>query len=318
VPFCEHCGNEIGYLPFNCNYCGGTFCKQHRLPENHECSFELKHKPAVETTKKFRRSNQEIPRPISQDYLYNGPKQLKKYLKRQEKERRRTKRLSQPGFGGARRPWKLGNGTLFILLMIVIFSAIEIGRISIESTPGVTKLSDYGPIAVYLWRIFTSPFIYTQDILGFFFLFIMVYFLRFMGQMIEVQYGTKFLLKFYFLCVLFKMGLYALIILPFSLYYYPTLFYFIPASSASAAIFGLIALMLLPMLNRQITGMMYFMPVRTSGRTFLYIIILFIMLPGLLLFLIYGDPFYLAIYLPDLGGLLVAYLVVYQKIKLRN
>ena len=318
MPFCEHCGNEIGYLPFNCNYCGGTFCKQHRLPENHDCSFELKHKPAVTTTKKARRSNQEVSRPISQDYLYNGPKQLKKYLKRQEKERKRTRRVTQQGYGRSGRPWKIGNGTLFLLLMIVVFSAIEIGRVYIESSASVLSLEDLGIGAVYIWRIITSPFVYTQDILGFFFLFIMVYFLRFMGQMIEAQYGTKFLLKFYFLCVIFKMGIYALIMLLFSAIYYPYIFIYIPAASASSAIFGLIALMLLPMLNRQVTGMVGFFPARTSGRTFLWIIILLLMVPGLLLFFLYGDPRYLAESFADLGGLLVAYLIISQRIRLKN
>jgi len=34
---CEHCGIEV-VLPFECNFCGGKFCIEHRLPENHECS----------------------------------------------------------------------------------------------------------------------------------------------------------------------------------------------------------------------------------------------------------------------------------------
>ena len=33
---CQKCGNEI-FLPFRCEYCGGYFCSEHRLPENHEC-----------------------------------------------------------------------------------------------------------------------------------------------------------------------------------------------------------------------------------------------------------------------------------------
>ncbi|MHA1261136.1 MAG: AN1-type zinc finger domain-containing protein [Candidatus Freyarchaeota archaeon] len=34
---CEFCGKEE-YLPFKCKYCGGYFCIDHRLPENHNCS----------------------------------------------------------------------------------------------------------------------------------------------------------------------------------------------------------------------------------------------------------------------------------------
>ncbi len=40
---CQTCGQEI-YLPFQCPYCGGQFCSQHRLPENHVCpKIELAH-----------------------------------------------------------------------------------------------------------------------------------------------------------------------------------------------------------------------------------------------------------------------------------
>jgi len=33
----QDCDELIAYLPFKCKYCGGTFCKKHRLPENHDC-----------------------------------------------------------------------------------------------------------------------------------------------------------------------------------------------------------------------------------------------------------------------------------------
>jgi Zn-dependent protease len=33
---CQKCGRET-FLPFKCQYCGGHFCSEHRLPENHEC-----------------------------------------------------------------------------------------------------------------------------------------------------------------------------------------------------------------------------------------------------------------------------------------
>ena len=33
---CQKCGEET-FLPFRCPYCGGYFCSEHRLPENHEC-----------------------------------------------------------------------------------------------------------------------------------------------------------------------------------------------------------------------------------------------------------------------------------------
>ncbi|MCD6457936.1 MAG: hypothetical protein J7K82_03720 [Thermoproteales archaeon] len=33
---CDFCGKEV-YLPYRCKYCGGTFCVEHHLPENHNC-----------------------------------------------------------------------------------------------------------------------------------------------------------------------------------------------------------------------------------------------------------------------------------------
>ncbi|MEM2419805.1 MAG: AN1-type zinc finger domain-containing protein [Candidatus Bathyarchaeia archaeon] len=33
---CRKCGKET-FLPFKCPYCGGYFCTEHRLPENHNC-----------------------------------------------------------------------------------------------------------------------------------------------------------------------------------------------------------------------------------------------------------------------------------------
>ncbi len=34
---CQICGQET-FLPFQCPYCGGLFCSNHRLPESHNCS----------------------------------------------------------------------------------------------------------------------------------------------------------------------------------------------------------------------------------------------------------------------------------------
>ncbi|MEF8893686.1 rhomboid family intramembrane serine protease [Halodesulfurarchaeum sp.] len=33
---CDYCGQEEG-MPYQCRHCGGTFCSEHRLPENHDC-----------------------------------------------------------------------------------------------------------------------------------------------------------------------------------------------------------------------------------------------------------------------------------------
>ncbi|MFB6106146.1 MAG: rhomboid family intramembrane serine protease [Halobacteriaceae archaeon] len=33
---CDRCGSEVP-MPYQCRLCGGTFCSEHRLPENHGC-----------------------------------------------------------------------------------------------------------------------------------------------------------------------------------------------------------------------------------------------------------------------------------------
>ena len=43
---CEFCGREEA-LPFVCNYCGGVFCAEHRLPEAHQCKGDLTQRRTV-------------------------------------------------------------------------------------------------------------------------------------------------------------------------------------------------------------------------------------------------------------------------------
>lgn len=46
---CQKCGKDF-FLPFRCPYCGGYFCSEHRLPENHDCPrMELARAPKKET-----------------------------------------------------------------------------------------------------------------------------------------------------------------------------------------------------------------------------------------------------------------------------
>jgi Zn-dependent protease len=49
---CQKCGKEI-FLPFRCPYCGGYFCTEHRLPENHHC-------PRMELARAPKKENQPI------------------------------------------------------------------------------------------------------------------------------------------------------------------------------------------------------------------------------------------------------------------
>ena len=54
---CEICGKEE-LIPFKCKYCGGFFCAEHRLPENHYCAGQPTEAPvfARPKTKKYKPS----------------------------------------------------------------------------------------------------------------------------------------------------------------------------------------------------------------------------------------------------------------------
>ena len=41
MPDCYFCRKDAGFLPFRCKFCGMIFCNAHRIPENHDCAFDL-------------------------------------------------------------------------------------------------------------------------------------------------------------------------------------------------------------------------------------------------------------------------------------
>ena len=76
MPKCEYCGKEVD-LPFECKFCGGYFCVEHRLPENHNCPcqpprtplghWKAKKAPMVRTEKIF-----PSPSPITEEKTRKG------------------------------------------------------------------------------------------------------------------------------------------------------------------------------------------------------------------------------------------------------
>ena len=135
-----------------------------------------------------------------------------------------------------------------------------------------------------------------------------------MARYIEVQYGTKFLISLYILCCLFSAMMYILLRLLLHLYY-PIETYGVYVGFAWGGILGILSFTIFPYYNRKMTGLMYFIPIRVKGRTFLLIIILIRLIPGLIYTLI--DPINILFYVPELGGIVAAYLVYYNRYKHR-
>ena len=296
MTFCENCGEQITYLPFKCKYCGGVYCKKHRLPENHQCTFEIKHGPIIPLN--LRES------PSKGVNSHRTSREFKKYIKRQEKQKQRTiKDYESYGI-------KKTKTSSITYLIIAIF----IMSIAAMVYPLYLTLSSYSFLGFYFWTFFTSLFVsYTSDFFGLFFLAILILFFYMIIKNIERVFGTKFLLQLYFICAIFTGLVYILLMLLLQLIYGSGII--VPYGLASGALLGVICFMIFMNWNREMTFLIFFLPIRMKGRTIIIFLVLLKVVPGLLFAM--GNPFYLLVYLPDLGGILASYLVHYFKFKHR-
>ncbi len=299
MTFCEHCGEQIAYLPFNCKYCGGVYCKKHRLPENHQCTFELKHGPIIPLNLR--------EGPSKRVNSHRTSREFKKYIKRQEKHKQRTIKYYESNDIKTAK----NNSTTVLIIAIFIMS------IASMAYPLYLTLSSYSFLELYLWTFITSLFVsYTSDFFGLFFLAILILFFYMIIKNIERVFGTKFLLQLYFICAIFTGLVYILLLLLLQLIYVPYgSVIVVPYGLASGALLGVICFMIFMNWNREMTFLIFFLPIRMKGRTIIIFLVLLKVVPGLLFAM--GNPLYLLVYLPDLGGILASYLVHYYKFKHR-
>ena len=297
MTFCEHCSEKINFLPFKCKYCGGAFCKEHRLPENHQCTFELKHAPNT-----FSGLGES---PSKSGYSHRTPREFKKYMKRQDKQKQKTIKLYKSY--NSKPTQNVGTKGLIIAILVLSIMGMVIN-------PLYLALSRFSFLDFWLWTFVTSIFVnYTSDFFGLFFLVIIILFFYMIIKNIERAFGTKFLLRLYLACALFSGLVY------FTLWIILEMFsgfiIIIPYGLASGALLGVICFTIFINWNREMTFLIFFMPIRLKGKTIITFLILMKLIPGLL-FGISSPPF-LLFYLPDLGGLLASYLVYNYKMKNR-
>ena len=195
-------------------------------------------------------------------------------------------------------------GTKILFITIIIFSIVGL---FFNQIPEYFYLSLSGLVYQFTYHtIFTSLFASSGDVLSLFFLILILFILYFMARNIEASQGTKFLFKLYLISCLFTALFY--ILLRISLIsIYPLTSYIFPVGLAWGGILGLLSYSLFPIMNRKITAFMYFLPIRMSGRSFLIIIIIF-RLFSVVLFAWFA-PYYVIFYLPELGGILGAYII---------
>jgi hypothetical protein len=310
MPFCETCGEEIGYLPFKCKYCGGVFCKKHRLPENHDCTFELKHTPVVPIP---RRGLSRSMRSGSQRSSTRTPREIKKYLKRQEK-------WVKDSQSGERNPFFSSIqyfGTKLLILLIIsitilgiIFNLYGIGEYVFLSFNSLFYKFTFHTLISSLFLDTINPF----DPLFFitvFFTVIMLIFTYLISRVIEITRGRKFLFKMIFFCGFISLMFYFIIRISL-LGVYPLFNNSIDGVGLLwSSIFGLMTYTLFPAMNREITAIMTIFPIRMRAKYFLLIIILLRLVPALFYgFSVIPYSFiYFLIYLPELGGILGSYII---------
>ena len=303
MTFCEHCSEKINFLPFKCKYCGGSFCKEHRLPENHQCTFELERIPVTSSDIKESKLKFSVSK--------KGSVNVKKYIKRQDKQKKKTIKLYRDY---PTRKIKF-QGIKILLVLIVIFSIISV----VFGVYGIDEyifLSLNAIVYKFTFHTFiTSILIYPINPFNPLFFFsvlfiaIMFYIAYVMGKMIEGMFGQKFLFKLFafsgFISILFYLLLRIALI-----NYLPILntLFFDGVGLAWGGIFGLFTFTIFPAMNQKLTAYLMLIPVRMSGKSFLFIIILFRLIPGLFYGLAYS-PIYFLFYIPELGGILGAYLV---------
>ena len=299
MPFCHHCNEEMGYLPFKCKYCGGTFCKEHRLPENHDCTFEIKHTPTISPIKKRKREfDKEVIRysPSGED------KKMQKFLKKQEKQKRRTNRIYD-------RTIRETQSVSYSTYLIIIIFAFSIAA-TLSTATLYLSLSSLSFLEFYIWTFFTAPFIYSAGtFFGIFLLFFFILIFYNTIRIIEMRFGGKFLLQLFLISTFFSGVLYVLLWLPFYMVNPSMNIY--PIGLAFGGIIGIISFLIYFSMNTEMTMLIMFIPMRMKGKVILLLLALLIVIPALLWAIF--EPEAIIVFLPDLGGFIGSYLIFKYK-----
>jgi len=289
------------------------------LPENHGCTFELKHVPVVSTTPRESRQGYQkkaLRKADSRVYLDKGPRTLKKYLRRQEKYR--TKSLRQMrGYSDKISQYKATDILFFLIISLsilaVIFSLSNLGEYLFLSLNAVaTKFTLHTFITSLFIDKFNpyDPFFFFSII----FIFIMLFFTYKITRFIEMGMGKKFIVKLFLISGFFSIVFYILLRLAL-LAYYPIddPLYLDGVGLLWGGIYGLITFTIFPSMNRETSAYLTFVRFRMTGKSFLFMIIFIRVFFGL----IYGlsiSPLYFLFYLPELGGILGSYVVYKYRI----
>lgn len=202
---CDYCGEDVD-IPFNCKFCSGTFCSDHRLPEVHDCA-------GLEEYKK--RSEDEV--------------QMKYEPFRKTPERTPTREVSL--FGSYNINFLIIALCFGIFILQVFFAQFGQNIIQNPFTQSLYMTPQVGQILAKPWILVSSIFLHG----GSMHLFINMLVLFFFGGELERRVGSKKYLEIFLVSgVMANLG--------FTLFSQFT-GSSIPGVGASGAIFGVFAVL---------------------------------------------------------------------------
>ena len=164
-------------MPFKCRYCGKSFCSKHRIPENHECTFEFKDDPylvkPVRTYQDIAGNNY-----TSDSYYRNTPNQPKSGSK--------IRRNSRSMFG----PTPKLKATYYLMGITLVFFIISISGLNQFVALSIT---DFMHPNYSYYTLITSVFL-SESLFSLIFDLLILWFL---GRTIEGRFGSKVFVQIY-------------------------------------------------------------------------------------------------------------------------
>lgn len=290
---CDFCDEEVDYLPFQCRYCGKNFCKNHRLPENHDCSFEFKNNPYV--VKKI------APHVETsyQDYTQSTASNREGF----NRWARRSRRSSMGG-GGMFNPFGQKKRLTATYALMGLQFAFYIMALFPEIRPHM-YLSVDAISNLWFHTIITSLFT-PDDILSMILNLIFIYFL---GRLVEGRFDSRTFFELYVISGLIT-GAFALLL--------QLLFSFMPVFAAitgepmslmPGCMVGLIAFMTFLLPDTKIRLFMMFIPISLRTRNLLWFFVGFYVIFGVIS-LLSGYTIGFIINIASVSGALGGYLKI--------
>ncbi|WP_371806567.1 rhomboid family intramembrane serine protease [Candidatus Lokiarchaeum ossiferum] len=280
------CNETLTYLPFKCRYCGGTFCKLHRLPENHDCTFSMNDNPRARTT--VASSTTSVPEesynPAQNNFNtpnYTTPEDTEKQMEREMRDYIRAQERQSMPPPPTRSSRAMGeNYSPFIsrtnkMQVTYTFMGLSAFFFVLTLFPILEPYILFNALNLFS-NILAIPTLVTSmfapsDIFGLLFAELMLYSI---GKSIEMQFGSKFMATIYLACG--GLGVLSIVLVQslgmiLSIGRLLDLFLI---STQWCAILGMMTFLLhLVGLNREMRMYLYFIPIKLKAKYILYFLI---------------------------------------------